>query len=249
MRRSESRRTDFYNLIINKSAAGVTVTSTSGLTVTNGLILTQGTWDAATFTHTIANGWDSSSVNFLLTEGTSTIRLQGGTAPVTLRTKGLGDQFQFLQISIDTDQASTLDVFANLTVDAGVTLDTNSQNTQVGGTTTIDGTLQGGAGTVTLNGSLGGQASSRRKRRGRPERDGRRARDLHRIDRQTSFSGATVDFTGTTFSANGGTAIFDGTTNLTNAGNTFGNVQLGTALVGGSLTKREISRSPAPSRS
>ena len=52
----------------------------------------------------------------------------------------------------------------------------------------------------------------------------------------TSFSGATVDFTGTTFSANGGTAIFDGTTNLTSAGSTFGNVQLGTALVGGSLT-------------
>ena len=80
----------FYNLRINKSAAGVVVTSTSGLTVTNGLVLTQGTWDAGTFIHTIANGWDSSSGTFFFAEGTSTVRLQGGSAPVTLRTKGIG---------------------------------------------------------------------------------------------------------------------------------------------------------------
>ena len=75
----------FYNLNINKTA-GTIVQSTTNLTVTNGLTLTSGNWQAANganpnLTHTISNGWDGSTnnANFDFIPGTSTVNIIGGT--------------------------------------------------------------------------------------------------------------------------------------------------------------------------
>ncbi|MBU2437505.1 MAG: hypothetical protein KKE55_07410, partial [Candidatus Omnitrophica bacterium] len=52
-----------------------------------------------------------------------------------------------------------------------------------------------------------------------------------------NYAGAALDLTlADTFTATGSTVIFDGTTTLTSAGNSFNNVQIGSATSGGSLT-------------
>ena len=95
----------FFDLEINKSAAGDVVNSTGAWTVTNSLTLTQGTWNAGAFTHLIAGAWNSTGVNFTFNSNTSTIQLT--SANPNLSTKGL-----------------VIDPFYNLTTNNGGTLQT-----------------------------------------------------------------------------------------------------------------------------
>ena len=55
-----------------------------------------------------------------------------------------------------------------------------------------------------------------------------------------NYSGATLDLTNLdTFTVTGSTVIFDGTTALTSASKSFNNVQIGSAIAGGSLTTND----------
>ena len=110
----------FFNLIISKAAQAVTVTSTGGLTVTNALTLTEGTWAAgALFTHTIAGAWNSSAGLFTFTAGTSTISLSPTATPV-ITTKGIGtDPFYNLTLASGGSLAGALQASNNLTITAG----------------------------------------------------------------------------------------------------------------------------------
>ena len=108
----------FFDLEINKSAAGDVVNSTGAWTVTNSLTLTQGTWNAGAFTHLIAGAWNSTGVNFTFTANTSTIQLT--SANPNISTKGL-----------------VIDPFYNLTTNNGGTLQTAvlvSNNLDITGT-------------------------------------------------------------------------------------------------------------------
>ena len=120
----------FYNLTINKSAQADTVTSTGALTVTNLLTMTQGTWAAATFTHTIAGAWDSSGATFTFTAGTSTISLSPTVTP-NIKTKGATDPFYNLTLASGGSLQSAVQTTNNLTITAG-TLTLNAFNLTVG---------------------------------------------------------------------------------------------------------------------
>ncbi len=88
---------NFNNLTINKGAAGTTVTSTAGMTVGGTLTMTQGTWNAGSYTHTIAGSWDSDAFNFTFTAGGSTIVLSAANPTIT--TKGAGQPFNNLTLN------------------------------------------------------------------------------------------------------------------------------------------------------
>ena len=121
----------FYNLTIDKSATADTVSSTGALTVTNALTLTQGTWLASSFTHTIAGAWDSSAAAFTFTADTSTISLSP-TATPNIKTKGIGtDPFYNLTLAAGGSLQSAVQATNNLTITAG-TLTLNANNLTVG---------------------------------------------------------------------------------------------------------------------
>src|SRR5208283_1724539 len=121
----------FYNLVINKSAQADIVTSTGAWTVTNSLTMTQGTWAASTFAHTIAGAWNSLGGTFTFTAGTSTITLSP-TANPTITTKGIGtDPFYNLSLASGGSLATDVQATNNLTITAG-TLALNGHNLSVG---------------------------------------------------------------------------------------------------------------------
>ena len=130
--------------MINKGTAGTTVTATGSWTVTNLLTMTQGTWDAASFTHSIAGAWNSSSANFTFSAGSSTITLSSAGPSIT--TKGIGtDPFYNLDCSSGGSLASAVQATNNLAVSGG-TLTLNGFALTVGASLT-------GAGTLTATGS------------------------------------------------------------------------------------------------
>jgi hypothetical protein len=123
----------FYNLVFGKTAVGATVTSMGGLTVTNALTLTEGTWaQGVGFTHTIAGSWDSSSTNFTLSAGSSTVDLSPTPIP-GIKVKA-ADSFYNLTVSNDgsmTAGSATLTVGNNLLISGG-TLTLNGIGLSVG---------------------------------------------------------------------------------------------------------------------
>ena len=147
----------FYNLIISKGAAGDTVTSTGGLTVTNALTLTQGTWAAGggAYTHTIAGAWNSSAATFTFTAGSSTVTLSSATPSIT--TKGLGtDPFNNLTLNSGGSMASAVQTNNNLAITG--TLALNDFNLTVGGNLTggaLTATAAGAAEEITVAGNWG----------------------------------------------------------------------------------------------
>jgi fibronectin-binding autotransporter adhesin len=86
----------FNNLTINKGAGGNIVNSTGGLTVGGTLTMTQGTWNAGSFTHAIAGPWVSTAGNFTFNADTSNIQL---TSNPNITTKGLGQPFYDLTLN------------------------------------------------------------------------------------------------------------------------------------------------------
>ncbi len=229
----------FYNLSINKSAESDVVNSLGALTVTGSLALTRGTWTAGAFTHSIAGDWDSSSADFSFTETDSTILLTG--AAPTITTEGAADPFLNLQIAGDAVQGSDLSVGGILMVNTGGSLDTNGSDLSVTGNTNLDGTaeLVGGAGAIDLTGDLGGTGVFTGGS-GAVSIDGTVSgiSSFTESSSTTTLSGAAVSFAGPTgfITASGGTLIFDGISDLTSNGATLGNIQIGTGVVGGSLT-------------
>ncbi len=125
----------FYNLVLAKGAAGAMVTSTGGLTVTNALTMAQGTWDAATFTHTVAGAWDSSAAAFTLTAGTSEISLSAANPTITSRA---GNSFYDLTLASGGTLASAITATRDVTITAGTLL-------LSGNALTVDGHLTGDA--------------------------------------------------------------------------------------------------------
>ena len=92
--------------------------------------MTQGTWAAATFTHTIAGAWDSSGATFTFTAGTSTISLSPTVTP-NIKTKGATDPFYNLTLASGGSLQSAVQAANNLTITAG-TLTLNAFNLTVG---------------------------------------------------------------------------------------------------------------------
>ena len=124
----------FYDLVINKGTAGTTVTATGGWTVTNLLTMTQGTWDASSFTHSIAGAWNSSSANFTFRAGSSTITLSSAGPSIT--TKGIGtDPFYNLDGSSGGSLASAVQATNNVAISGG-TLNLNGFALTVGASLT-----------------------------------------------------------------------------------------------------------------
>lgn len=160
--------------LIFAAGAGNVIASQGPLTVTTGLTLTSGTWNAGTFTHTVAGNWDSSLADFVFTESTSTINLTA--APPTITTGGAPDAFHNLNLpngaSATTDLTVTNQTTAQGTVGAtaAVTLDLGAlvmsgalSASSNGGTITagsVDGAfdllLPAGAGNTTVTGAIGG---------------------------------------------------------------------------------------------
>ena len=136
----------FYDLVINKAAQADTLTSTGGLTVTNALTMTTGTWlaGAASYTHTIAGAWNSSSGTFTFTAGTSTISMSPtGTPSITTKVPPT-DPFYILTLASGGSLGSAVQANNNLTISGG-TLTLN------GFALTVDGNLTGNALTATAS--------------------------------------------------------------------------------------------------
>jgi len=157
-------------------AAGVgnTIASQGPLTITTGLTLTSGDWDAGSDTHNIGGNWDSSAANFAFTENSSSINLTA--SPPTVTTAGAADSFYNLSLpngaSVTTDLTvsnqttaqGSVSSTATVALDLGALLLSGGLSLDsTGGTiaaTTIDGafdlTLAPGAGTTTVSGAVGG---------------------------------------------------------------------------------------------
>ena len=122
----------FYNLVISKAAQADTVTSTGGWTVTDLLTMTQGTWLASTFTHTIAGAWNSSSATFTFTAAVGSTISLSPTANPSITTKGIGtDPFYNLSLASGGSLATRVQATNNLGITAG-TLTLNGNNLTVG---------------------------------------------------------------------------------------------------------------------
>ena len=144
----------FFDLEINKSAAGDVVNSTGAWTVTNSLTLTQGTWNAGAFTHLIAGAWNSTGVNFTFNSNTSTIQLT--SANPNISTKGLViDPFY----NLTTNNGGTLQtaVLVSNNLDITGTLSTNNLALTVTHNLTGAGTLAGLGGSAAGADHGGGQ--------------------------------------------------------------------------------------------
>ena len=103
----------YYNLTLNKGAAANTINSTGGFMVTNSFTMTQGTWDAGSFTHTISSAWNSSAASFNFTANTSTIVLASNP---NITTKGAGQPFYNLTLNTGGTTLSVLQVNNDLTI-------------------------------------------------------------------------------------------------------------------------------------
>jgi fibronectin-binding autotransporter adhesin len=141
----------FNDLTINKGALGNTVTATGSWTVTNSLTLTQGTWIAGGFTHLIAGNWDSSAVNFALTEAGSTIQLSTNNPSIT--TKGAADPFDNLTLNDAGNLLSNIALTGNLLIIAGIFNSSSFDITINGNWTNSGGTFTHNNNTVTFAGS------------------------------------------------------------------------------------------------
>ena len=141
----------FFDLEINKSAAGNVVNSTGAWTVTNSLILTQGTWNAGAFTHLIAGAWNSTGVNFTFTAATSTIQLT--SANPNISTKGLViDPFYNLTLNNGGTLQTAVRAANNVSITAGTLALSNSPLT-VGVNLTGSGLAAAGAEAINVGGN------------------------------------------------------------------------------------------------
>ncbi|MDC7224609.1 MAG: hypothetical protein PQJ60_12770, partial [Spirochaetales bacterium] len=139
----------YYDLILNKDNSTDTITSAAGLTVSNGLTMTQGIWDGESYTHSVTGGWDSSGVNFTFTADTSTVSLGAGAVSITT-----GEGFNDLEIAGVCTLGTALEVGGDLTIGAtGDLTATASLAITVDGDWTNSGTFSGVNGTVSLEGT------------------------------------------------------------------------------------------------
>ena len=142
----------FYNLTIAKSAQADTVNSTAGMTVTNLFTMTTGTWNASSFTHSIAGAWNSSGATFTFTATTSTITLSSANPNITTKVPPT-DPFYNLTLNNGGVLQSRVQVGLDLTI-AG-TLNTNTRNLTVLRHVLGAGTLAAaGTETITVGGSF-----------------------------------------------------------------------------------------------
>ncbi|MDC7219336.1 MAG: hypothetical protein PQJ59_05310, partial [Spirochaetales bacterium] len=129
----------FYNLNIGKDSNTDVITSTGALTVTNSLGLSGGNWTLGAYTHSISNGWDSSSVtapNYTMTTTDSTIQLNSGNVE-----HEAGEGFNNFTVNGAIIQDSGLEVGSNLVINNTYSLTTSDNNLTVGGAVSGSGTL------------------------------------------------------------------------------------------------------------
>ncbi len=119
----------YNNLEFVKTFVTDTLTSTGGLTVTGSLVMTTGTWDAATFTHDIRVDWDATSANFAFTPSTSTISMTT-TADLTINCSASND-FWNLYVYTSVDLSSDIVVLNDVRIFATGDLDVTAANRQI----------------------------------------------------------------------------------------------------------------------
>ena len=110
--------------------------------MTNALTMTTGTWlaGAASYTHTIAGAWNSSSGTFTFTAGTSTISMSPtGTPSITTKVPPT-DPFYILTLASGGSLGSAVQTNNNLTISGG-TLTLNGFALTVGTNLTGAGAL------------------------------------------------------------------------------------------------------------
>lgn len=150
----------FYNLTINKSAAGNTVDiGVDDLDINQSFSLTRGTFNANDRTLYVFRNWTTNAANGVFNAGTSTV-IFDGNASQTINSGGIGAGKAFNHVTVNksantaTLASYAIDILGNYTLSAG-TWDVSATNyaMYVGGNWTNSATFTPRSGTVYFNGS------------------------------------------------------------------------------------------------